>query len=318
MSWFRSFFAWFALWRSRHGVLLERNGGLGDLLCLLPSLAALKAQSPKRKVLLITSRAFVPLMKQAGVLDAVVSSDTRGLQWWRRHLGVKSVWLPDELLPPKSRAAIHLIEEFARSLSLKDVVIRHRLIKAPTALIQCSKQQLTSQPLIVIHSGPTWPVKMWPQGKWQQLVEALQQEFGVLVMQVGADTHDSQSNVVAARIQGAQDWIGRLSLLEILALLGEAKLFVGVDSGLLHLAASAGTSTVGLFGPTLSHCILPPGENYLGVSASVPCTGCHYGDPTPIHWRTGCPHEIRCMENLSVEAVLSQCRSLLNAPKECH
>lgn len=318
MTWFHSFFAWIALLRSRSGILLERNGGLGDLLCLLPSLAALKSQSPKRRLVLITSRAFVPLMKQTGVLDAVIPVDTRGLQWWRRCLGVKSVWLPDELRPPQSRAAVHLIEEFARSLSLQDVVIRHRLIKAPTHLIKRAKQKLHSQPLVLIHSGPTWPVKMWPLGKWEQLVETLKQEFGVLVIQVGADTHDYQNSAVAARIHGTEDWIGQLSLLEILALLGEARLFIGVDSGLLHLAASSGTASVGLFGPTLSHCILSPGQKFLGVNAPVLCTGCHYGDPTPMHWRTGCPHEIRCMENLSAEAVLSQCRSLLNTPKECH
>src|ERR1700742_3577660 len=48
----------------------------------------------------------------------------------------------------------------------------------------------------------------------------------------------------------AIDLVGRLSLPEIAAFLSRATLFVGNDSGLMHLAAAAGTPTLGLFGPT--------------------------------------------------------------------
>jgi ADP-heptose:LPS heptosyltransferase len=48
----------------------------------------------------------------------------------------------------------------------------------------------------------------------------------------------------------AIDLVGRFSLPEIAAFLSRAGLFVGNDSGLMHLAAAAGTPTLGLFGPT--------------------------------------------------------------------
>ena len=46
------------------------------------------------------------------------------------------------------------------------------------------------------------------------------------------------------------DLVGQADLLTAYACLGHARLFVGNDSGLMHLAAAAGTPTLGLFGPS--------------------------------------------------------------------
>jgi heptosyltransferase-3 len=53
-----------------------------------------------------------------------------------------------------------------------------------------------------------------------------------------------------AALPEAVDLVGRLSLPEVAACLARAALFVGNDSGLMHLAAAAGAPTLGLFGPT--------------------------------------------------------------------
>jgi len=53
-----------------------------------------------------------------------------------------------------------------------------------------------------------------------------------------------------ALLPGAIDLCGQLSLPEAAACLTRARLFVGNDSGLMHLAAAAGVPTVGIFGPT--------------------------------------------------------------------
>jgi ADP-heptose:LPS heptosyltransferase len=63
-----------------------------------------------------------------------------------------------------------------------------------------------------------------------------------------------------AALPGAIDLCGRLSLAEAAACLAHAALFVGNDSGLMHLAAAAGTPTLGLFGPTPSAEYAPAGR----------------------------------------------------------
>ena len=55
---------------------------------------------------------------------------------------------------------------------------------------------------------------------------------------------------VLAALPEALDLTGRLQLPEVAAVMARCALFVGNDSGLMHLAAAAGTPTLGLFGPT--------------------------------------------------------------------
>jgi ADP-heptose:LPS heptosyltransferase len=68
-----------------------------------------------------------------------------------------------------------------------------------------------------------------------------------------------------ALLPEAIDLVGRLTLPEVVALLERATLFIGNDSGLMHLAAAAGTPTVGLFGPTDAATYAPTGRLVVAV-----------------------------------------------------
>ncbi|MDE2515599.1 MAG: glycosyltransferase family 9 protein, partial [Rhodospirillales bacterium] len=70
-----------------------------------------------------------------------------------------------------------------------------------------------------------------------------------------------------AALPGAIDLVGRLSLPQAAACLSRARLFVGNDSGLMHLAAAAGTPTLGLFGPTNAAEYAPSGRLAAAVVA---------------------------------------------------
>jgi ADP-heptose:LPS heptosyltransferase len=61
------------------------------------------------------------------------------------------------------------------------------------------------------------------------------------------------------------DFTAKLDLLQAQALLERAALFVGNDSGLMHMAAAAGTPTLGLFGPTDESIYGPFGPRSLAV-----------------------------------------------------
>ncbi len=65
---------------------------------------------------------------------------------------------------------------------------------------------------------------------------------------------------VLAALPEAIDLCGRLTLPQAAACLMRSALFVGNDSGLMHLAAAAGTPTLGLFGPTPPEEYAPAGR----------------------------------------------------------
>ena len=300
-------------------IIVERNGGLGDVLCILPALAALRASEPSRRLIFITALNCVPLAKLANVADAVIPSCTRGLTWIRKRLYPYLNLIP--LLPEeRGETSIlkpaHLMADFGNVLGVPNANYRYPRLIAPkqdaefvTRLLPESEAE--KQLLVIIHTGPTWQVKQWPLDQWQLLTSRLQSELGFRVIQSGHDGYDKRPTARAERVAAATDWVGTLTLMQVLALLQRASLFIGVDSGLLHLAHIAGIPAIGLFGPTDPQRIQPAAEKNMNLRAEVPCIGCHHSGLSPLHWKENCPHERRCMSELSVDAVLEQVRRVL-------
>jgi len=108
----------------------------------------------------------------------------------------------------------------------------------------------------VIALGPTanWGGKVWPAERFSELFEklatgSLAGARAAVLAGPGPAERDMAAGVLAA-LPGAIDLVGRLSLAEAASCLGRCAMFVGNDSGLMHLAAAAGTPTLGLFGPS--------------------------------------------------------------------
>ena len=110
-----------------------------------------------------------------------------------------------------------------------------------------------------------WAPKIWPADRFAALFTAL--ENGALRGAVPAviagpgETERAMAAPLLAALPNAIDLIGRLSLPEAAACLARASLFVGNDSGLMHLAAAAGAPTLGLFGPTDATTYAPAGRS---------------------------------------------------------
>ncbi len=119
----------------------------------------------------------------------------------------------------------------------------------------------------VIALGPTanWEGKVWPSEQFVALVKSLTQTRlpGALVAVFagpGAEERRLAEPVLNA-LPGAIDLVGQLTLAEAAACLARCTLFIGNDSGLMHLSAAAGTPTLGLFGPSMAAEYAPTGRH---------------------------------------------------------
>ncbi|MDE2333953.1 MAG: glycosyltransferase family 9 protein [Rhodospirillales bacterium] len=108
--------------------------------------------------------------------------------------------------------------------------------------------------LLVLAPTANWSGKIWPAERFAALGQALLAGplagAAVAVMAGPGAMERALAEPVLAAFPGAIDLAGNLSLPEAAACLRRASLFVGNDSGLMHLAAAAGAPTLGLFGPT--------------------------------------------------------------------
>ena len=113
--------------------------------------------------------------------------------------------------------------------------------------------------------------KVWPAERFVALFRALAAgplpgAVPLVLAGPGAAERAMAAPVLAA-LPEAIDLVGRLSLPEVAACLARAALFVGHDSGLMHLAAAAGAPTLGLFGPTPADEYAPAGRHSAVVIA---------------------------------------------------
>ncbi len=130
----------------------------------------------------------------------------------------------------------------------------------------------------ILALGPTanWIRKVWPAERFVALVQALTAPGGPLpgarpvVLGGPGEAERAMAAPVLAGLPQAVDLVGALTLAEAGALLARSALFVGNDSGLMHLAGAAGAPTIGLFGPTPASEYAPVGARALAVLADGP------------------------------------------------
>jgi len=100
----------------------------------------------------------------------------------------------------------------------------------------------------VVHAVPKYTYKRWTNEGWRQLAAGLRAR-GLATIVIGAKADGSYLDEVwrgcdVTRLDGALAWP------ELSALIGAARLYVGPDTAVTHLAAATGTQTVALYGPT--------------------------------------------------------------------
>ncbi|MFN3669256.1 MAG: glycosyltransferase family 9 protein [Brevundimonas sp.] len=126
--------------------------------------------------------------------------------------------------------------------------------------------------LLVLGPGATRAGKAWPVERFAALAADLTGTGGLLEGAVVVPTGGPMDREAAAVIGAARpaerfvDMTGA-DLLVTAALMARAALFVGNDSGMMHLAAAAGAPTLGLFGPTDERLYGPWGSRAAAVRA---------------------------------------------------
>jgi heptosyltransferase-3 len=163
------------------------------------------------------------------------------------------------LIPTRTRAVMH------PSVGHKTVQLAQvlRLSRPPPPVVWFSAEDATcaaslmpagGQPVIILAPTANWQPKVWPAERFVALFQRLAAAHipGAVPAVVAGpgEAEAAMARPIQEAFPNAIDLIGRFSLPEIAAFVARSDLFVGNDSGLMHLAAASGAPTLGLFGPT--------------------------------------------------------------------
>ena len=162
------------------------------------------------------------------------------------------------------------------------------------------------RPYAILNPGGGWPTKLWPTEHYARLADWLNSQFGFTSVVTFGPGEEQLAEKVAANSRSGAVHLLSSSLKQFVGLARRAELFVGGDTGPLHLAAASGTPIVGLYGPTSPSRNGPFNPNDITVGRDLWCrSDCH---------RRSCWHW-ECMD-ISVEDVTSAVSKRLGSKKE--
>ena len=152
------------------------------------------------------------------------------------------------------------------------------------------------------------PSKRWPLNRYQELVQRLRVlDSQIFPVVLGAREERPHG------LELVKDWgtgavaAGEFTIHQRAHLLAQCALYIGNDTGTMHLAAAVGTSCVAIFSardqPGKWH---PYGSTHVVLRKSPPCAGCLLRECNQYH--------LRCLSEISVDEVFTACVRLLSLP----
>jgi lipopolysaccharide heptosyltransferase II len=177
-----------------------------------------------------------------------------------------------------------------------------------------------AHPLVVIHVSAGNPFRRWPPESFEALVVALVRgdpSRRVMLTSGPSDAHAAQEIAGRARavlgpLAGAVPEIGEFNLAELRALVSRAAVYIGGDSGPLHIAGTTTTPIVALFGPTLAERSMPWRDpQWFAEAVDGGALECR-----PCRQRECVPGDFRCLTRIKAEQVAAAAERAIMSGRE--
>ena len=269
-------------------MLVIRGGAVGDLIVTLPALGALRQAFPHATLELLGNSSRAILARHPRYVDRVIDLEcwdlyrlfsqqptiSQSLTTFLSSFALILSYLPvpdvtfvtnlrrycqGEILtwqphpPPGMHITDHLLQPVTR-------FIRQPCDACPNVYLDPAAQEfaarfwltagLPEQGVVAFHPGSGGAYKLWPMAGWKQIMTwaAQQGVQGLIISGPAEQTHNA--HLAHPAHFPPWPWVQNLPLPHLAALLARCQLVVGHDSGITHLAAAVGTTTLALFGPT--------------------------------------------------------------------
>ena len=151
-----------------------------------------------------------------------------------------------------------------------------------------------ASPLIAMAPGAAWSFRRWPEERFIALGRWLQEAYGANIAILAARNELALARRIERGLVKGQtvNLGGRTTIMQMAAVLRRCRLFIGNDSGPIHLAAGVGVPVVGFFGPGEYERFRPWGAGHEAIRVGLPCSPCSqdciFNDP-------------RCIQGISLD-----------------
>jgi lipopolysaccharide heptosyltransferase III len=176
------------------------------------------------------------------VIFAVLAGRVRVAPTWPNEKAKRS--LLSRSVP--AGKGLHRVEDMLRIVDALGVA-RVPQVVCPVEAPEAGR--IVREPYAVIHAAPMFRYKQWTREGWRTLADALVQR-GLTIVATGGPADRDYLDELWRDAPHVRRLDGRLRWAELASLLSQARLYLGPDTSVTHLAAASGCPTVALFGPT--------------------------------------------------------------------
>ncbi|HLI30426.1 MAG TPA: lipopolysaccharide heptosyltransferase I [Terriglobia bacterium] len=179
----------------------------------------------------------------------------------RRRVGLPSEWLREpaaSLLYAEQAPALnakHVVEQNLALAQWMDARVDAWQFPLPSAAADErwaaeTLTQMNAGEFILVSPGAGWIGKRWPPSSYAQLVARLEMEGPWSIILSGSEAEEEDIRMILRESGAQRAYYAPASIRQFIALARRARLFIGGDTGPLHLAAALGVPIVAIYGPT--------------------------------------------------------------------
>lgn len=205
----------------------------------------------------------------------------------------------------------HIVDLYLKLLEASHIPVTTRVVgmtvapddqKKAHALINKVVTRKQGELLVMVHPGARAASRLWPVENFAAVCDEIQSRYPAKVVLVASSKEQELVTLIGARVQTKVAIItDTVSIPVLAAMLKEADLFIGHDSGPIHIAAAVGTPVIVLFGAQKRSIWEPRGEHCVTLQAPMPCNPCAFPDKC----QPGDSDKMFCVRKISVAAVLA-------------
>ncbi len=218
--------------------------------------------------------------------------------------------------PHQADAWLQVVAHVGASGAPRRAKIAVKMLPPSAAPIPVNSEGERAPVRIAIHAGSGGDsyARRWSPERFAQLADRLYEALNADIVLVGGASDDTPG-VIAALRAPYTDLTGKTTLPELAGVLESCDLFIGADSGVMHVAAAAGVPVLAIFGPSNPSAWSPytPDGRSVVVRSAPACSPCSYVGHE-LGERRGCPART-CMHMVTVDHVLQSARALLDTTK---
>jgi len=321
-----------------HRLLVIRTDRIGDMVLSTAALADLRAHFRHARITVLAPEGPLQVLRGHPAVDALVPLKDRRLPPdlmgkfdlaidltpderllgarlaaatgapWRTGLSAYGRQAFFTLPTAKARPDLHIVDlnrDLLRAIGVPSPAAEPTLHLQPSerAAAQARVSALgAAAPRVVVHPGAHYPSQRWAAGRFAEVIARLTETVGAACIVVAGPGEEDLAEAIGAATPDAL-LPGPLDVRGLMGMIAVADLFLGNNSGPLHIAAALGVPTLSVMGPTDPRRFAPRRPEDTVLRLELPCSPCQ---------RARCWHHT-CLEAIPAEVVAARARDILRA-----